>query len=144
MSVEERVREALATRAGLITADRLQPAMPPTMATSRPVRGMRWLPILAAAAAAVAILFTVILLVHPGVEVPAGPATPSPASPAPQPGKKGPPVTPSGKAPQPGTTPVKPGPGAPAPGVSPPGGSPAAGSPAGGSGPGSVAPPGGR
>jgi hypothetical protein len=136
VNVEERVREALVARAGLITADRLQPAMPPTVATSRPPRGVRWVPMLAAAAAAVAILFTVILLVRPGADVPAGPATPAPVSPAPQRAETGPPVspsrpaevTPNAKAPQPGTSPGHPGPGTPALGTSPAGGSPAGGS----------------
>jgi hypothetical protein len=120
MSVEERVRAALAIRADLITADRLQPARPPTGSTARPVR--RWMPMLAAAAAAVAILFTVILLIRPGADMPASPATPSPVSSVPPAVQTAPPVPPpNGKVPRPGATPVSHGPGAPAPGHSPAG-----------------------
>jgi len=131
VSVEERVRAALAGRAGEITADRLQPAMPPTVAVPRPGRGVRGLPILAAAAAAVIILFAVILMVRPAADVPVAPATPTsvPSQPSPAtPGHAKPvpvapgrepsaAVPPAGKIRPPRTAgpPVKPVPGGPAP-----------------------------
>jgi hypothetical protein len=103
MSVEQRVRAALAERAAEITADRLQPARPPTMVVSAWPRGVRWLPMLAVATAAIAVLFAVILIVRPSADVPAGPATPGPASPGPG--------TPGPAAPGPASR----GPGSPAP-----------------------------
>jgi hypothetical protein len=125
MTVEERLRGALSARAGQITADRLQPALPPTVAGARRTR-MAWLaPLLAGTAAVVLLLFTAMLLGHrptgevpatvpspavsisPAPSLPPGPAG-KPAPPAPAPGSKAP-----GNAPKPkaaaGSNPIVPG-----------------------------------
>jgi hypothetical protein len=88
--VEERVRAALAARAGQITAADLQPALPPSALGARaarrrpvlsfgrfvelgPVRGRGWMPVLAGiAVAAVAVVFAVVLAWHPRQSTPPG------------------------------------------------------------------------
>jgi hypothetical protein len=123
MTVEERLRDALSARAGQITADRLQPALPPTVAGARR-RRMAWLAPLLAGTAAVVLLFAIVLLGHrpagempatvpsPAVSISPAPSLPGPAGrpapPAPAPGSKAP-----GGAPKPkvatGTAPIVPG-----------------------------------
>jgi len=103
MTVEDRLRDALSARAGQITADRLQPALPPTVAGARRTR-FAWLAPLLAGTAAVALLFTVMLLGHrPAGEAPA--TVPSPAvSTAPSlPPTPGPAGKPAPQAPAPGS-----------------------------------------
>jgi hypothetical protein len=73
MTVEDRVRRALAAQAGLVTPERLRPPAPPTTT----VRAHRWpaLPVLAAGGtvAAVAILVAVLAGPRPAPEPPPGP-----------------------------------------------------------------------
>jgi hypothetical protein len=97
MTVEDRLRGALAARAAQITADRLQPALPPTVAVAGR-RRVAWLVPLLAGAAAVALLFTIVLGNRPAGEAPATVPSPavssSPAPPAPAPGGHGLPAPP--------------------------------------------------
>ena len=91
MNVEDRLRGALSTRAGQITADRLRPSAPPTARV--PQRAVvRWLPMFAAAAAvaAVFVLFAVLVAERRPSDLPGGPPEPVPATsetPAKVPGK---------------------------------------------------------
>jgi hypothetical protein len=75
-AVEERLREALAARAGQITAADLQPAAAPSLLSGdRAGRGWggRWAPVLAGVAvAAVAAVFAVLIAWHPGQSSPPG------------------------------------------------------------------------
>jgi hypothetical protein len=82
--VEERVRRALAARAGQITPDRLQPAVPPTAAPARRSWRSSWLTLLVAAAA---VLVGVVLLVRPpgGDPQPRLPDAPAATVPTPEP-----------------------------------------------------------
>jgi hypothetical protein len=57
--VEERMRRALSARAGQITPDRLQPAVPPTAAPARRSWLPRWRSLLVVAVVLVAVVFVV-------------------------------------------------------------------------------------
>ena len=97
-NLEARLRAALSARALAVTADDLQPAVPPTAATGRRPRrlGRPWAA-LVAGAAAVALVAGVVAVRRPGDEgttpapnppaatVPSQPASPSPAV-SPEPG----------------------------------------------------------
>ena len=82
--VEERVRRALAARAGQITPDRLQPAVPPTAAPARRSWRSSWLTLLIAVAT---VLVGVVLLVRPpgGDPQPRLPDAPAATVPTPEP-----------------------------------------------------------
>ncbi|MCA2216693.1 hypothetical protein [Jidongwangia harbinensis] len=88
--VEDRLRRALRARAGQITADRLQPAVPPT-ATAVPRSWRRWWVPLVVAAALAAVFFAVRpdgtlprpVPNPPAVPVPSEPPAPVEPSPAP-------------------------------------------------------------
>ena len=88
-NVEERTRRALSARAGQITPDRLQPAVPPTAA---PVR-RSWLPWWRSLLVVAAVLVAVVFVVRrpgdaPAPQVPNAPAVTVP-SPSPSPSDPG-------------------------------------------------------
>jgi len=125
MTVEDRLRGALAARAAQITVDRLQPALPPTVAGTARSR-VGWLVPLLAGAAAVALLFTMMLGNRPSGDAPA--TVPSPgvsSSPVPSPAPSSTPA-PSASPPGRGGQPGQPGL---APGAAASGGMPKPGSP---------------
>lgn len=62
--LEDQIRRVLANRANAVTADRLQPAVPPTAAVA-PAPPRRLLLLVAAATAAAAVIATVVLLIRP-------------------------------------------------------------------------------
>ena len=81
--VEERMRRALSARAGQITPDRLQPAVPPTAAPARRSWLPWWRSLLVVAAVLVAVVFAVRRPGDaPAPQVPNAPAVtvPSPAT----------------------------------------------------------------
>jgi hypothetical protein len=80
-TIENRLRVALAARAMLVTADGLQPALPPTLRPAR--RSWRWLA-LVGATLAVVVLGVVVTFTHDPVrpEQPSSPVVPSPSAPA--------------------------------------------------------------
>ncbi len=79
--VEERVRRALAARAGQITPDRLQPAVPPTVAPAR----RSWLPWWRSLLAVAAVLVAVVLVVRLPGDTPPSPVPNAPAATVPSP-----------------------------------------------------------
>jgi hypothetical protein len=79
---ERRLAAALAARARQVTDADLRPPAPPGGDTSRPRSPLRWLPVLAAAAAIVA-AFTLFMMIRPAEQTP--PASPPSPSTSPSP-----------------------------------------------------------
>lgn len=84
--LEDRVRQALSARAGQITPDRLQPAVPPTATPARRPRLRWWHPLLVVAAVLVTVVFAIRLPGDSPSPLPNAPAgtvpAPSPSEPA--------------------------------------------------------------
>jgi hypothetical protein len=79
--IEERLRRALGAKAGQITPDRLQPAVPPTAAPRRRSWRLRWWPLVAAAG-----LVAVVVAVRLPGDTPPRPVPNPPAATVPTPG----------------------------------------------------------